>query len=252
MAEPKDAARGCVFCGAKPNSGEHVWPNWLRNIMPDRGKVRYHRSVQDLRTGLSAENDWPGRDYDLTVNCVCNACNTGWMSRLEDKAKPLLQSMAVGNGRDLYATGQRTVAAWTVLKAMMFNGKDRDDPIPAIHHRDLYASRDDPRPPRDTQVWVGAHSLKGVDVQKHFALTADRGGVAETNAYGTTFTVGHLVLQVFGHEVREGTKRNLTGTLAKTLTQVWPVSADKVVWPPELVMSPTDLSTVVNRSFVSG
>jgi uncharacterized Zn ribbon protein len=55
----------------------------------------------------------------MTVMAVCQRCNNGWMSDLEQDAKPMSEATLDGRGRLLHAGGQRTLAARALKTAMM-------------------------------------------------------------------------------------------------------------------------------------
>jgi len=55
----------------------------------------------------------------MTTGAVCASCNNGWMSDLEGRAKPMLETMLEGRGRALHQEGQRTLAAWALKTAIM-------------------------------------------------------------------------------------------------------------------------------------
>jgi len=43
----------------------------------------------------------------MTTNAICAACNNGWMSNLENQAKPLVEPMLHGRGRVFHRAHQR-------------------------------------------------------------------------------------------------------------------------------------------------
>jgi hypothetical protein len=86
------ATRVCVGCGCdltgKTASREHVLPQWLAEeiAMPRVDLKHYHHDGE-------VESDALLRSHGLNnfaVKNVCRGCNNGWMSRLEDQAKPLI------------------------------------------------------------------------------------------------------------------------------------------------------------------
>jgi hypothetical protein len=238
---PKPA---CFFCEAtgRPLTNEHLWSAWLEGVLPDRGPITYY-TAQALKGREHVDSRrWRGKDHSLTVKAVCAGCNNGWMSKLERDARPFLESMIRGRGRNLYRDGQRRVAAWAAMKAMLFQSKDRDAPIPLSHRRELYEHR---RPPVGCQVWIGGFTGK-VSAQRYYGLTINRPGSPPVPAYGSTFAVGHLVLQVFGHEANDGSRRQLGGQLARTLLELVPDYSLEVRWPPPVVMDDEALIEVSN------
>ncbi len=83
----------CIFCRAKPAkwSEEHVTPQWLLEHL---GITRHSRMTQ----GYSGEEDRTREfsAYRFVEGRVCTSCNTGWMSRLETAAAPIVTSLVDG------------------------------------------------------------------------------------------------------------------------------------------------------------
>ncbi len=77
--------RLCIFCAAPASSKEDAWPLWLlRKIGKDRpARIDAERGTQPLRS-------WRVVDTGLTVRFVCEPCNNGWMSELENRVKPIV------------------------------------------------------------------------------------------------------------------------------------------------------------------
>lgn len=210
QSKPKPA---CFFCEAtdRPLTNEHLWSAWLEKILPNRGPITYYRA-NALKGEEPTENRWRGKDFDHTVKAVCEPCNGGWMNQVEIKARPFLESLIHGHGRNLYRDGQRKVATWGAMKAMLFQAKDRDAPIPLSHRRQLYTER---TPPERCQVWIGCYTGK-VWVQRYFGLTFDEPGQPSIPAYAATFATNYLVFQVFGHEAGRPMRREIRGQLAES------------------------------------
>ena len=234
--------RACFFCEATDRklTNEHTWSAWLENILPNRGRITYFRTNQ-LVGGEPTVDRWRGKDFNHTVKAVCKQCNEGWMNRIEEDARPFLESMILGHGRNLYEAGQAKVATWGALKAMVFQGKDRDVPIPLSHRREMFATK---RPPKQTQVWIGAFTGK-VWAQRHFGLGIDRPEEPSIPAYGSTFAVGRLVFQVFGHEAGDSFRRQIWGQLGESLIEIWPYGGD-TSWPPPLLLNDDGLIEASN------
>ncbi len=86
----------CVFCGHEgKKTSEHVFPLWTRETVPPdvRGESGYI-----FRDGSGHFQVVPGMPVAaLEIKRVCAACNNGWMSDLERKAKVLLTRPIQGN-----------------------------------------------------------------------------------------------------------------------------------------------------------
>jgi hypothetical protein len=102
----------CAFCDRSGHSKitrEHAWPDWL-----GKGHKLIH-SRKNYATGEKSE--WLTAK-GLVARGVCEECNTGWMSQLEDDAKPLLRPMMMGVVFWLSPEDQRVVRTWLIKTAM--------------------------------------------------------------------------------------------------------------------------------------
>jgi hypothetical protein len=154
------------------------------------------------------------------------------MNDIENEAKPFLTPMVQGRGRTLYDAGQTAVTKWATLKTLVAQGYDPD--MPRSHYPALYRDR---IPPTLTQVWVGALNVDGYQLLQNRSLRLqahERPGTPVFDGYGTTMTVGHLVLNVFGIEGEDPMRRVLSGRLADCLKPIWPIGKP-VEWPPEVM-----------------
>jgi len=147
------------------------------------------------------------------------------MSNIENRAKPFLGSLIQGHGRTLHREGQRELAVWGIKTAMMWQFTSKTRPIPPAIMKALYA--DDSKPPGNAQVWIGAYTGEaGYSYPVSLSVRPKGAGLdAAVDAYGATFTVGHVAFQVFGHELPGvgGGRRFADGSLlARGFSPIWP------------------------------
>ncbi len=72
--------RQCVFCGGRPGSKEHVWPQWLKQVLPPVPGSRHTEHVHSR-----GDEIWRAHAGDAAAKVskyVCHDCNTGWMAQL--------------------------------------------------------------------------------------------------------------------------------------------------------------------------
>lgn len=213
-------ARRCVFCGSRGLSNEHVVPEWVLDYLPGEGEFD-HRIMSEE----GPERRWRAPAPDIKVKVVCQPCNSGWMSNIENRAKPFLGSLIQGHGRTLHREGQRELAVWGIKTAMMWQFTSKTRPIPPAIMKALYA--DDSKPPGNAQVWIGAYTGEaGYSYPVSLSVRPKGAGLdAAVDAYGATFTVGHVAFQVFGHELPGvgGGRRFADGSLlARGFSPIWP------------------------------
>lgn len=237
MAPDASNSTLCAFCG-RPMDGsagrkrthEHGFAKWLLNEFPAKGKVTH--TVSGGRH-QPVKRQWTAKEIDATTNKVCEACNTGWMNDLETAVRPFLGSLIRGNGRTLYKDGQRLMSAWAVKTALAMELINPDpeyrQPIDSIHYREMARCRD--RPPPNTEVWLGA--WRGEPHLHHWSkeIVVQQGEPEEAVAYSSTLTVGHAVLQVFGHSHPADFEIDHQGWRAELAHKIWPFQTT-VTWPP--------------------
>ncbi len=74
-------ARTCIFCGAKADSYEHIFPDWIDRLIVVEGieaeRFRFESGeVQENRSYMT------NRAASQRAKIVCKGCNHGWMSDL--------------------------------------------------------------------------------------------------------------------------------------------------------------------------
>lgn len=216
--------RACVFCGRQDLSKEHVWPTWFGKAMRDAGPV----SVSGLGRDRTAPDP-----AALTVRRVCISCNTGWMRELEDAAQPILLPLlaATGGRHELDRQGQRTLATWSVLKAMMLNlASPNGSVVPASEYERFRAQQ---RPSGGvTCVWIGAYKGSRLAARGTVKLGvfADSPDHQEPDGYLATMNLYRFVVQVFDCFANGRFSVSLD---RRGMLRIWPPKDDLVLWPPD-------------------
>ena len=55
----------------------------------------------------------------LKARVVCSTCNNGWMSRIEERVKPVLGPMLTGHAAALDSAAQVALARWAIKTSMV-------------------------------------------------------------------------------------------------------------------------------------
>jgi hypothetical protein len=119
------AAGTCAFCGGTGLTKGHVWPAWLGRFLPMTGATHHE---QEIGRFYSFDPKVPGPAYSKRLlqgparsrrpRNTCLACNTGWMSTIENGAMPYMAPLIQDTPLLLDTFGQRQLAALLVLMAM--------------------------------------------------------------------------------------------------------------------------------------
>lgn len=242
--DPNDTGRTCAFCGYRGAlSREHVWPKWLEKVIPRYGP----RSETYLELpGVPRQHRGGGQTFtNVMVKRVCQSCNGGWMSRLEQQAKSVLSEPIRGKSRQLDPADQVIAATWAtkMVLVLALHVPDAEMPIPTSDYRWFMDNRE---PMPSWQVHVGAYG--GKSYPWLFRLAAFRQSVdgedaARPQTHLTTLSVGHLVMQVFGTTLKQAVLAQPSGELSKIVRRIW-TPEDSFSWPPGPALDDPDLLAV--------
>ena len=175
----------------------------------------------------------------IKVQQVCEDCNSGWMSGLEDAAKPLFVDLSEHSRAEFSGQESRLLACWAVKTAIMFEFNDVQSRVfSEAQLRDLYVAR---RIPRQTQVFAGLYDGDSGSRLLHQHSTVhrltDSGSAAEV--IGHTAEIG-IALGRAAFLVRTIVPANLgpvsdyySPTPMAPWSQIWPNTPDRT-----LLMSP--------------
>ena len=115
-------AVACLFCGARgKGSNEHVNPLWLVRYLDLPADDLLFQGVASSADGTLVHPPRIHSSRNLVQGHVCEGCNTGWMSRLEAAAKPILvplieQRRTLGS---LSPSEANIIGKWVVKTAYM-------------------------------------------------------------------------------------------------------------------------------------
>jgi hypothetical protein len=256
--------RFCIFCGRPGNprlSREHVWPDWLKDYIPKimTGYTSLSATIHERYSEPRREKG-SGDLRSRRLRVVCEDCNTGWMSRLQENTKPHLLPLIHGQSASLTADVQTLVAAWIGMFTIVAEHFDLDrvSTTPAQRRYVMHLKR----PPNNWRIYIANHQ-RGAWVGQliHFAVPVASGdraveflpsGLPRPNTQSMSFTVGRLyvhvrssVLDIFakGHlKLEQGDLLNRS----ELFEHVWPVRQSTVCWPPTSILSDAGANEVAN------
>jgi hypothetical protein len=117
----------CIFCGGRPLTKEHFWGKWSREItlnpFPHTRHVLQRYDDGQLRR-TRGHGDRPGSVRSQSLKVVCRECNEGWMSAIQQDAKPILTKLNYGQWPKLDEIEQRRLSEWLVLFLMTSEFRD--------------------------------------------------------------------------------------------------------------------------------
>lgn len=234
----------CIFCGAKPPlTGEHIFGDWLRNL---------GHTGEGIREIIPGDGSEPiiqrGGMFTKKLKIVCGSCNNGWMSLLEDAAKPLLTQMFnlpylpyQQPQIVLNTTDQLALARWAFKTVVVARYVDRNSTFPAAHREEFCTTND---PPQHVQIWIGAASVPDTPIHgEHLAETRFQpielgvhrqgGSSVVRTAYQSELRLFNVVFVVMGYIADTDIARiDPSDDLSRMLTPLWPPNQEDIAWPP--------------------
>lgn len=190
----------CIFCGFRGKlTKEHIWPEWMRQYLPRTLRYNYHWVMRNGAGPVRGKLHRPGDPHSQTLRVVCRECNNGWMSSLQEAAKPILLPLLGDHWSSISEADQKTLGAWA---SMFVSVAEMGDPptatIPPEHRRFIKNSG---LTPPDWVIWIGRSDPEGEHPAfcnhhgiKLLSCSTDRLPIA-INMQFTGFTVGKLFVQ---------------------------------------------------------
>jgi hypothetical protein len=219
-----------MFCYESASTKEHAWPQWLMTRFPSSDIARTYAECNERNLG-----NWPTKE--LLVKRICRACNNGWMSRLENEVKPVLESILDDKLRVINISAQFSLALWAVKNAMVLETIDSNRLWFYLEEERRLMCTDQTIPQR-TSVWIA----KCINHRNVYSMAKDlrtMPGDDGFQAFAITMAFGSLILQVVSIKTPAEIPANITvtydvsdGPWDQTLIQIWPTSQNLLMWPP--------------------
>lgn len=232
------ARKPCLFCD-NPSDGkskEDVLPVWIQKKMTGKKKL--------VVNGFSGERPVieQGLKPSVKTGCVCGACNSDWLSRLEDETRKILGPLMEGINLMLDDSNKFLIAKWAVKTAMTMASLDCGKRGPFYTRDECLQFRRSFRFPAFTNVWIGQYrgaadggvfGIEGWDKNpKHPEVT---------HFYITTLILGKVILQIFSVHTRKNiSARRFSGQMYDgpwDQSLIALVPGGSAFWPPPLSFS---------------
>jgi hypothetical protein len=228
--------RTCIFCSNSVNSKEDAWPLWLVRQLGNT-----ETGIVEGQRGKQTPSSWRAGKYPLRTGNVCKKCNTGWMSDLENRVKPIIERFFLDEQVLLNERDQTTLAIWICKNAMVYETLRNEMPW-FFTSQERQSFRELFHIPPQTSIWLA----KSVGFTGLFCSATDLTGITaeplnRVKAQVTTMGFGPIAIQIFNAKMSKPILQNVTiagdlqlGPWNQTIIQIWPISADIVSWPNEV------------------
>lgn len=224
----------CIFCGGGGLSKQHIIAKWVQSVVPkvDSGVIHgftdwgFSSGTAGVIKHPPRSSPRPNRQGDLLnvkLYRVCKTCNSGWMSRLEERAKPFLIPLLTGEWTELSPEGQELVSAWIAMVTMVNEFGDPSNIGISAAERAKFMRTQEPGP--NWWIAIGLFGRTSREIMHTGAIIwpgqkPDPANV-QSNTQTTSGIIGRLLFQNFSSSVIRISPDDET-LLRLGLTQIWP------------------------------
>jgi hypothetical protein len=123
-----------VFCGNADGklTKEHILPRWLGKISNRPLFSRTEHVVSKVEDHLGGQlteyNEGkinrPGDPLQQTLRIVCGKCNSGWMSRLQEEARPVITRLITNFDANLNERERISISLWMMMTTAVIEYAD--------------------------------------------------------------------------------------------------------------------------------
>jgi hypothetical protein len=232
----------CIFCQQEGKaSREHLWPRWAQGTFEE--EERDQLVPHSIEPHDGPPKTWDAPPFSATLKEVCQQCNNGWMSQIEEEAKVYAEPLIAGK-EDLVidVDAQWAISRWAYLKVLLFERVDkRQRLLPERRYREMYeSSLDEPTLPANMSVFIAAHEGLRHGQYAH-RLLADAES-RKPELFIGTITVRHLEVQVIEDIADDGEVKTFQHDkrVAGNEARIWPF-CEPFKWPPGLALTDVGL-----------
>jgi hypothetical protein len=149
-----------VFCNGSNLNDEHILAEWLKLLVNPSENSRTDTTVDFNKPIAEVDHQRKqGSCFSIVPRpkAICFGCNGGWMSLLEQAAKPLLIPLVLGENSVIPHEDARIIAAWATKIAIV--SEYRDIGTPTVQSDARIFLMDRVTPPPNTTVWLARHPV---------------------------------------------------------------------------------------------
>lgn len=156
-------ARKCIFCGEEGKlSKEHLWPDWLGKMYLRTGDEKHtfgSQSSADKTLVRDGVYERPGHLFSLKIKVVCQTCNNGWMSQVENDTKPILLNLINGQKFKITKAEIEALAFWVALKVVTAEFAEKKESLYVTPFEERQEMMNKRKIPSFFNIFVSGHSI---------------------------------------------------------------------------------------------
>jgi hypothetical protein len=260
--------RRCIFCNNIGLTKQHMWPAWLGRDpeLPSYTKTidsKLHENIGDRGIDIitkegpsrlvlipeenSVKNVHPGTRKFLNV---CQTCNNGWMSRIEDECAPIVKQLILNKTTSISDEQQVSLAKWATLMTIMAEfAYTGNQAITPDERAEFYTHK---QPGSNFNVFLGRyvgthykqqHLHTGNEVGSQDSILHRPGYELHANFQVSVFIIGSMLLYVVSTSykpLQPAASRFTYNGLAK----IWPAGKSVIEWSKLRGLDDRDVETL--------
>jgi hypothetical protein len=199
MAKKEQKRGECIFCGGSPLSKEHIWADWLQDYIPRTfTKTAHNVSIvaESQSEKFKGKVNRPGDPHSQRLRVVCESCNNGWMSDIQNRVKENLSKLVLGQPADFSPGARLLLANWAVMFTYIW--EQAEPKLITSSQEERRSFMNGLAPPPGWAVWIGSYSGS-----KWRGRSWRRSGYIEglgqerVPVQSTTFTPGKIAIHTY-------------------------------------------------------
>jgi hypothetical protein len=241
--------RACAFCADTANiTGEHVWSDWISTALGPR-RFTITRKEKDGQI-----KKWHPYELNQKARVVCNSCNSGWMSDLENAVKPVIQNMILHCRETILQPSEIAILAAYAFKCTVIADHMHDNRPPFFTSTERRIFARTLTIPIGVQMWLSSMAVqKGLFKCGYITTPIGVSRGFEINHF--TWGAGHLAFQVVTTRWKKKAFRRHESPPVLTQShnwdaasaQFWPSSGKSVTWPLSMHLGDEVIDSFVQR-----
>lgn len=238
----------CIFCQKTHKdghriSGEHLWPEWIKKVIPVRPGNRHfstrikYDNLCDAVVLNPEDVPHAGSYAGRKIKVPCKICNESWMSKIETDAIPTLTPLIEGKPCQISIDDQCKIATWAALRAIIIEFDDLS--TMAISPAMWRQFANDRAPNAEWKIWIATNKdakdqryvHHGVTLAPECSVQSFGAAALRMNTQTTAIFLGKLYILVFSSFFPQAMQSFcIPDDTANSMKQVWP-PLDAIEWP---------------------
>jgi hypothetical protein len=197
--------------------------------------IRFRHEFANPEAGIGLREKSAANPAYYT-RAFCRDCNTGWMAKLEDAVKPMLEPMLKGHRCLVTSTAAQILAFWASKTILGFQAAESPATTFA-RPEDFRRLHQEQAAPQHSQIWLAA-VRKGDSFQYRAHSVLRTGKVSdEADGFGASLILGHVAFY-FLMGFSEPLGLRLGASISGSLREIQPKPDGDFSWPATALVQP--------------